>query len=76
MKIRTQLVVTLLLLSILPLSLLVAFNYTSSIRALRRAVETESAEVADDMELRMAAVGGCPMTGGSRSGTGAWRSSI
>lgn len=58
MKIRTQLIVTLLLLSILPLSLLVAFNYSSSIRALRRAVQAETAGLADDMELRMAAVGG------------------
>lgn len=58
MKIRTQLIVTLLLLSILPMSLLVAFNYSSSIRALRRAVQTETAELAGDMELRMAAIGG------------------
>lgn len=53
MKIRTQLVLTFLLLAVVPLAALVAFNYISSKRAVRGAVEKESAELTREMERRM-----------------------
>jgi serine phosphatase RsbU (regulator of sigma subunit) len=56
MKIRTQLVVTFFLLAVVPLASIVAFNYISSLRAVRRAVQEESAELTLEMERRMTLV--------------------
>lgn len=53
MKIRTQLVVAFLLLSVLPLTGLVLYNYVSSQEAVRQAVEMESAEMVREMNGRM-----------------------
>ena len=53
MKIRTQLVVAFLLLSVLPLTGLVLYNYVSSQQAVRQAVEMESAEMLREMNGRM-----------------------
>ncbi len=56
MKIRTQLVVALLLLAVLPLAGLVVYSYTSSRRAVRQSVEAEAAQLTADMDRRLAAV--------------------
>jgi HAMP domain-containing protein len=53
MKIRTQLVVAFLLLSVLPLTGLVLYNYVSSQEAVRQAVAMESAEMLREMNGRM-----------------------
>ncbi len=53
MKIRTQLVVAFLLLSVLPLTGLVLYNYVSSQQAVRQAVEMEAAEMTREMSGRM-----------------------
>ena len=53
MKIRTQLVVAFLFLSVLPLTGLVLYNYVSSQEAVRQAVEMESAEMLREMNGRM-----------------------
>ncbi len=56
MKIRTQLVVALILLAVVPLSGLVLYSYVSSTRALREAVETKAAAATREMEQRMAEI--------------------
>ncbi len=56
MKIRTQLVVALFLLAIMPLAGIVFFSYASSLAAVRQAVEEEASELAADMETRMSGV--------------------
>jgi len=56
MRIRSQLVVALLVLAILPLAGIVLYSYTSSLRAVRQAVEAEAGELAQDMEVRMDSV--------------------
>jgi serine phosphatase RsbU (regulator of sigma subunit) len=56
MKLRTQLIVAFLILAVLPLGAITLYSYRSSTLALRRAVETESARAAAEMENRMAAV--------------------
>ena len=56
MKIRTQLIVALLLLAVLPLSGIVLFSYVSSRRAVRQAVEAEAAALTAEMERRLGAV--------------------
>lgn len=53
MKIRTQLVVAFLLLSVLPLTGLVLYNYVSSQQAVRQAVEMEASEMTREMSGRM-----------------------
>jgi hypothetical protein len=45
MKIRTQLVLAFLLLSVLPLTGIVLYSYSSSQRAVRKAVEAEAEEL-------------------------------
>jgi serine phosphatase RsbU (regulator of sigma subunit) len=56
MRIRSQLVVALLMLAILPLAGIVLYSYTSSLRAVRQAVEAEAGELAREMEVRMDSV--------------------
>jgi serine phosphatase RsbU (regulator of sigma subunit) len=56
MRIRSQLVVALLLLAIVPLAGIVLYSYTTSLRAVRQAVEAEAGELARDMEARMSSV--------------------
>lgn len=56
MRIRSQLVVALLVLAIVPLAGIVLYSYTSSLRAVRQAVEAEAGELARDMEVRMDSV--------------------
>lgn len=54
MKIRTQLVLAFLLLSVLPLTGIVLYSYVSSQRAVRGAVEAEAEELTQEMNGRMA----------------------
>lgn len=56
MKIRTQLVLAFLLLSVVPLTGIVLYSYVTSQRAVRRAVESEAAEMNQEMSNRMAMV--------------------
>ena len=56
MRIRSQLVIALLLLAIVPLAGIVLYSYTTSLRAVRQAVEAEAGELARDMEVRMDSV--------------------
>ncbi len=56
MKIRTQIVLAFLLLSVLPLTGLVLYSYLSSQRAVRQVMESEAAELAQEMNGRMSAV--------------------
>jgi serine phosphatase RsbU (regulator of sigma subunit) len=56
MKIRTQLVVAFLFLSVLPLTGLVLYNYVSSQEAVRQAVEMEASEMTREMSGRMSAL--------------------
>ncbi len=53
MKLRTRLALAFLLLSVLPLTAITLYSYTSSITAFRRAVEAEEAAVATDMGKRL-----------------------
>ncbi len=53
MKLRSQLILAFLLLSVLPLSAMTLYNYRSSTAAFQRAVETEAGELADGMGDRM-----------------------
>lgn len=72
MKLRTQLVIVFLLLSILPLAGIVLFSYSSSQKAFRSAVEKETkalatqmdtrvARIRDDIDLRVGRVGDLPI---------------
>ncbi len=56
MKIRTQLIVALLLLAVLPLTGIVVYSYVSSRRAVRQTVEAEAAQLTVEMDQRLAAV--------------------
>ncbi len=56
MRVRTQLVVAFLLLSVAPLAVLVLFSYTTSQRAFRDAVAAESQVLAEEMSDRLASV--------------------
>ncbi|MCP3958309.1 MAG: HAMP domain-containing protein, partial [bacterium] len=56
MKIRTQLIVALLLLAVVPLAGIVLYSYVSSRRAVRETVETEAAALTGEMERRLGAV--------------------
>ena len=56
MKIRTQLVLAFLLLSVLPLTGIVLYSYASSQRAVRKAVEAEAEEMNQEMNGRMATI--------------------
>ena len=58
MKIRTQLIVALLLLAVLPLTGLVTYSYVSSRRAVRATVQAEAEAMTAEMEGRLAAVKG------------------
>ncbi|MFQ5351070.1 MAG: hypothetical protein ACE5EG_11555, partial [Thermoanaerobaculia bacterium] len=57
MKIRTQLVLALFLLAVVPLAGIVLYSYVSSRRAVREAVEHEAAELTREMEQRVAEIG-------------------
>lgn len=56
MKIRTQLVVAFLLLSVLPLTGIVLYSYASSQRAVRKAFEAEAEEMTQEMNGRMSTI--------------------
>ena len=56
MKIRTQLVLAFLLLSVLPLTGIVLYSYVSSQRAVRRVVEAEAEELTQEMNGRMSTI--------------------
>ncbi len=56
MRIRTQLIVALLLLAVLPLAGIVVFTYVSSRQAVRQTVEAEAAQLTADMDRRLTAV--------------------
>jgi serine phosphatase RsbU (regulator of sigma subunit) len=58
MKIRTQLVVAFLLLAVVPLAGIVLYSYYSSLRAVRRAAETEARMLTREMDGRMASIKG------------------
>ena len=53
MRLRTRLALAFLLLSVVPLTAITLYSYSSSIRAFRRAVEAEGAAIAADMGRRM-----------------------
>jgi len=55
MKLRTQLVLAFLFLSVVPLAGLVSYSYVSSVRAFRQAVWAESQAMAGEMEQRLGA---------------------
>jgi len=55
MKIRTQLVLAFLLLAVVPLAGIVLYSYYSSLRAVRRAAETEARTLTREMDGRLAA---------------------
>ncbi|MGH9456316.1 MAG: hypothetical protein ACRD2J_01590, partial [Thermoanaerobaculia bacterium] len=56
MKIRTQLILAFLLLSVLPLTGIVLYSYYSSQRALRAAELREAEQMAQEMDRRLAEV--------------------
>ena len=56
MKIRTQLILAFLFLAVLPLTGIVLYSYSSSLSAVRRAVEEEAGVMTVEMEQRMAAI--------------------
>jgi serine phosphatase RsbU (regulator of sigma subunit) len=56
MKIRTQLILALFLLAVVPLAGIVLYSYASSLRAVRAAVEQEAADLTREMEERVAAI--------------------
>jgi hypothetical protein len=53
MSVRTRLIVAFLALSVLPLSAVTLYSYTSSVSAFRGAVASESARLAADLEQRL-----------------------
>ena len=57
MKIRTQLILALFLLAVVPLAGIVLYSYVSSRGAVREAVEQEAAELTREMEERVAEIG-------------------
>lgn len=56
MRIRTQLLLAFLLLSVLPLTAIVVYSYQGSTAALRRASQEEGARLTRDMNTRLASV--------------------
>ncbi|HEX3527843.1 MAG TPA: SpoIIE family protein phosphatase [Thermoanaerobaculia bacterium] len=56
MKIRTQLILAFLLLAVVPLAGIVLYSYYSSLRAVRRATETEARTLTREMNGRLAAI--------------------
>src|SRR5262245_6852706 len=56
MKIRTQLIVAFLLLAVVPLTGIVLYSYFASLRAVRRATDTQARSLAGEMEGRMASI--------------------
>ncbi|MBZ0114037.1 MAG: SpoIIE family protein phosphatase [Thermoanaerobaculia bacterium] len=54
MKIRTQLILVLLVLAVLPLTSIVLYSYTMSLRAVRAAEEAEATTMAARLESRLA----------------------
>ena len=54
MKIRTQLILSLLALAVLPLTAIVLFSYVTSLQAVRAAEEAEATEMAARLETRLA----------------------
>ena len=56
MKVRTQLVVAFLLLSVVPLAVLVLYSYGTSLQACRQAVASESQVLAEEMSERLRSV--------------------
>ena len=57
MKIRTQLILALFLLAVVPLAGIVLYSYVSSRKAVREAVEQEAADLTREMEERVAEIG-------------------
>ncbi|MEZ5291911.1 MAG: SpoIIE family protein phosphatase [Vicinamibacterales bacterium] len=53
MSVRTRLILAFLCLSVLPLSAVTLYSYTSSVAAFRSAVETEAGQAADDLQVRL-----------------------
>jgi serine phosphatase RsbU (regulator of sigma subunit) len=53
MSVRTRLIVAFLALSVLPLSAVTLYSYSSSVTAFRKAVESESARMAADLQRRL-----------------------
>lgn len=58
MKIRTQLILAFLLLAIVPLSGIVLYSYYSSLKAVRRATESEASALSREMNGRLASIRG------------------
>jgi serine phosphatase RsbU (regulator of sigma subunit) len=56
MKIRTQLILAFLVLSVVPLSGIVLYSYFASQRTLRQAVEADATAMTHEMEVRMSAI--------------------
>lgn len=56
MKLRTQLVLALLLLAVVPLTGIVLYSYYSSLRAVRHATEMEARTLAGEMNVRMTSI--------------------
>lgn len=74
MKIRTQLLLALFLLAIVPLAAIVLFTYVTSLRAVRSAVEEESRALTEEMDGRMASIRGDLMASFARLGQFPFRS--
>src|SRR3982750_2357911 len=56
MSLRTRLILAFLLLSVVPLSAVTLYSYSTSVHAFQRAVEREAAQTAGDIGRRMAMV--------------------
>src|SRR5260370_6870011 len=56
MRIRTQLILAFLVLSVVPLSGIVLYSYFSSQRTLRQAVEADATAMTHEMDVRMSAI--------------------
>src|SRR5438477_10763647 len=56
MSLRTRLIVAFLLLSVVPLSAVTLYSYSTSVHAFQRAVEREASQSAADIGHRMAMV--------------------
>ncbi len=56
MSLRTRLILAFVLLSVVPLSAVTLYSYSTSVHAFQRAVEREAAQSADDIGHRMAMV--------------------
>jgi hypothetical protein len=56
MSVRTRLILAFLALSVLPLSAVTLYSYTSSVSAFRGAVATESARMTADLQARLDSV--------------------